>query len=951
MAERLTSLMKVSEVQYASGSPLLLEACALYQDTASGQCIAQLKWKNLDPRPVKAVMIELDSYDVFNQKLEPINFQYDGLMAAQGSEFGSKVPVIIPNSNAVRYDTILKAVSFVEGDVWQADHTVSFAVLPKSKEQELKGELLEQFKRDLSKQVIISAAQFQPQTSMGLWQCGCGSWQYEGAPCLKCKMTQKALSEMSDETTLAKHLTEYKIEQENLKKETQKKAEEARLIREKEDAERKEKEEADRIKREKQRAEAAKRELVAKKKKRTVGIIIAIALVLIAGAVYAVTQIVIPGNHYKDAESAYQSGQYLEAYEAFSQARNYQDANEQAKRSAYSYADDLLQKGDYEQAYSYYQLAQDYTDAQAKGNSAAQFYAQSFEAQFDYSNAEIWYQKAGLTEQVTRMKLYQRVGSAEKIQEVYTEENYKGDKIDGLYKYYVNEKESSFGLIFVGKQIIVTEPRYENLGYWSGINIVHAYSGSNHILLNITTDNLIELNDCSQIVGTGDEGITYKTSAGYYRAISLQGVQIFNSDYEDVGTFREGLCPVKKDGLYGYIDLNENVVIDFQFEKAESFSNGYAEVYLPARKIRENDLYVSYNAGWGIIDRSGAIIIIPEWEHLDITDTGASDGKVVVIVKNKDGLYGLYNLSGKEVLAPSYDVMGKFGDGLVYVQKSKGDLHTTVAKFVDAEGKTVIDLRAMGYDAHKEDSWDAPQFVDGCAEITYWTKDFDLLHLLLHKTGKVLLQDEAWISIYSGERIEVSPKSYGKNIVIYSVSEGGELIRNGSNQTSIPKQSAFLSQWGHVYSFSEEGIARVALNSHEGTYGEIYDPPFGYIRENETVLVDPIFEDALDFENGYAAVKSDTKLWGIIDANGDFVIQPKYNSLTSVTKNNSIVAGVISNSKDDLVYRIINLDDVILIDQITEYKIADDQYVVKVFLPEKKVNQWQIFDTTGKRLF
>ena len=135
--------MKVTDAQYAKGSPLLLMACALYMDVVTNQCVAQLKWRNLDSRPVKAILIELDGYGAFNQQLEPVSFQYADITVAQGKDFGSRVPVPIRDTSMVRYEVLLKAVSFVEGGAWKADQAVPFSVLPQEKKMLLTGELSE----------------------------------------------------------------------------------------------------------------------------------------------------------------------------------------------------------------------------------------------------------------------------------------------------------------------------------------------------------------------------------------------------------------------------------------------------------------------------------------------------------------------------------------------------------------------------------------------------------------------------------------------------------------------------------------------------------------------------------------------------------------------------------------------------------------------------------------
>lgn len=331
--QRLEVLMKKTDAQYTSGSPILLEASALYLDRGTNNCIAQLKWKNIDSRPIKAVMIELDGYDAFNQKLEPIHYQYDGLLVTQGSEFGGKTPIMIKNNKVVKYDVLLKAVSFSDETIWRAEKEIVFETLPAAKEQKLRGETLDQLKRELSKQGNKNASTYTPQHAMGLWQCGCGSWQYSDTPCLKCKITQADLENVSDESVLAKHLIEYK---EELRIEAEKRAEEARIAREKKEAEAKRREE-ERIRREHEQRIAEERALAAKKKrKKTIGIVAAF-LVVAAGAGCAAKFYFIPQAKYDQALKLMQEGKYVEASTQFQKLGDYSDSKYRVRQVAANY--------------------------------------------------------------------------------------------------------------------------------------------------------------------------------------------------------------------------------------------------------------------------------------------------------------------------------------------------------------------------------------------------------------------------------------------------------------------------------------------------------------------------------------------------------------------------------------------------------------------------------------
>jgi len=57
---------------------------------------------------------------------------------------------------------------------------------------------------------------------------------------------------------------------------------------------------------------------------------------------------------------------------------------------------------------------------------------------------------------------------------------------------------------------------------------------------------------------------------------------------------------------YGYVDLNNKIIIDYKFDKVEKFNNDYAIVAL---KIKDNLKY-------GTIDKNGHWIVKPKYDHL-----------------------------------------------------------------------------------------------------------------------------------------------------------------------------------------------------------------------------------------------------------------------------------------------------------------------------------------------
>src|SRR5690606_18758861 len=72
--------------------------------------------------------------------------------------------------------------------------------------------------------------------------------------------------------------------------------------------------------------------------------------------------------------------------------------------------------------------------------------------------------------------------------------------------------------------------------------------------------------------------------------------------YGSASGFSEGLAAVKKGGKWGYIDVNNKAVIDFQFDYARRFKQGRAIV-------QKGDCY-------GVINKEGKFVIPPYYYDL-----------------------------------------------------------------------------------------------------------------------------------------------------------------------------------------------------------------------------------------------------------------------------------------------------------------------------------------------
>src|ERR1051325_5406750 len=258
----------------------------------------------------------------------------------------------------------------------------------------------------------------------------------------------------------------------------------------------------------------------------------------------------------------------------------------------------------------------------------------------------------------------------------------------------------------------------------------------------------------------------------------------------------EGLLPIQQGGKWGYINRSGEVVIKPQFEAAEPFADGLALVRYPPRKkpLKPGEKKAELVEGIGFIDPTGKVVIELE-SPLHINGDSFSEGltKYWTWDAAQGNLYGYIDTSGKVQIKARFTYAYSFVDGLaaVCIEQKCG--------FIDKSGDFVIEPKFRMNNS----------FSEGLA--------------------------------LAGLEYEI----------IGFVNKSGEMV--------IEPQ--FLNTGTQF----REGLA--VVNYPHGK--------FGYIN-TEGVLVIPMqFEMAQPFSEGLAAVRVDSK-WGYIDKNGKFVIEPQF---------------------------------------------------------------------------
>jgi hypothetical protein len=168
--------------------------------------------------------------------------------------------------------------------------------------------------------------------------------------------------------------------------------------------------------------------------------------------------------------------------------------------------------------------------------------------------------------------------------------------------------------------------------------------------------------------------------------------QKWAKDFDFVDNPSNGLSLVKKDGKYGFVDLNGKIVVPIEFQEAVAYSEGFAPVrkgslwgfydstgkvlvqpvYLDALCFHEGMAAVATNEGWGFINVKNDFSIKPQYEAAK----GFHEG--LAAVQNKKGLWGYIDKDAKQVIAFQYSYAENFENGEARVMK--GDKVMNIGK-------------------------------------------------------------------------------------------------------------------------------------------------------------------------------------------------------------------------------------------------------------------------------
>lgn len=219
MANRFQRLFSLTPNIFTKGCPIIIEAGALQKDTESGATIAQIKMRNIGEKAIASCKLSVKAFENNGDEVEGVSdFSYLDLNAARGAEFGTKVPIILPDRTTRRFEVDINEIVFMDGSVQKMNNN-QWEPIPEHRkiEEAINDKLLaEQYKREVG-----GAAELLPEKRDGFFLCTCGAVNLDSSDtCYRCGNTYESLVKLIDNEYLSKKLDERnkRIEAENIEK-------------------------------------------------------------------------------------------------------------------------------------------------------------------------------------------------------------------------------------------------------------------------------------------------------------------------------------------------------------------------------------------------------------------------------------------------------------------------------------------------------------------------------------------------------------------------------------------------------------------------------------------------------------------------------------------------------------------------------------------------------------
>ncbi|MCL1902987.1 MAG: WG repeat-containing protein [Oscillospiraceae bacterium] len=343
--------------------------------------------------------------------------------------------------------------------------------------------------------------------------------------------------------------------------------------------------------------------------------------------------------------------------------------------------------------------------------------------------------------------------------------------------------------------------------------------------------------------GGGEE---YELPVYKYGFLHRSGVIAIPFEYDKAEDFSNGLAQVAKDGKRGFINIFGEAVVPIEYDY------DYERQYLRyENRFSEGMAAVSKDGKWGFVDKSGNVVVSLEYDAAE----AFGDGMAAVC---KDGKWGFINAGGELVVPLEYASVNEFCDGVATV--NVGDSLTTGYEWskwkmglINKKGELLLpaEYNYIGY------------FNDGLAEILIGDRNS-----LSGRKGFINTSGEIVIPI------EYDDLRSFENGLAMVCKKGKWGFIDTSGEIVIPLECDWIWRLGDDF----YGVSIDKTNRKSGIKKGV-----GVLnKEGEFFIPTGVYDEIHPFVDGFAIVgkgRNNKIEYGIINTNGEIVLPIEYDSM------------------------------------------------------------------------
>ena len=486
-------------------------------------------------------------------------------------------------------------------------------------------------------------------------------------------------------------------------------------------------------------------------------------------------------------------------------------------------------------------------------------------------------------------------------------------------QYYKLEQDGKYGVIDREGNIVV-EPVYSTIDIPNPTlpvfiksddaqNFSAIDNNGNDILTGYESVEAISINNISSNIPYEKTVLKYK-QGGLYGLIDMQGNKITDNIYNSITNidYKEGNLKVEQNGQYGVINIKGTTIIKPEYESI--IADGYYDEETKYERagfilrIKTDDGYK-----FGYADRKGKIILEPLYNEISrITEITGDD---IFLITANNGRYGVVK-NGKEVLKNDFtDINFDQNNNLLILQKDSSwgvvdlegnnivpiDYDNIIigGKYINAQkGEDTLIFDASGNNIDT-DILSYNQVNDNYAIVIDKDNNYNIVD---NAGNKKLNENYTYIEYLNNDEFIVTID--GKTGIING--EGNSIIE--VNYNAIQQIDGTNALQAVDSENNRTDIIDKDMQIHEGIENAYISKETNYIKLYSETDVKYYNLDGKEItykeiapNNSIYADKKDGK-WGLVDANGNVVVNYEYDM---VTEQNGNVAGVKKDGKWQIV--------------------------------------------------